>query len=267
MDENPFLSELSDIHILYGAPDELPLDTNIVQGPTLEESIENAKNFCLKMRDLGFPNEISDKATPSSLFSREYQAISRKRAKKEKEFFKQVTLKDMDDSTRALYTYQPVKDIIKELKSIPFYDQIKRYETVTGFQQRVIQCLNQMKVDKMIDTNTHKSPPIHVIHYYQTELERIRKEIIKKCFDKNLIDKSKCNQDQLKLQQDFPEHFQFQKKITSSPVKSDKKDISESLINVIDSVDVSQDLPPSYRPDPHALTEEEKNQFIDDCMK
>ena len=255
-----FSSRSKDMRILYGAPPELPLDPNIVEGPTLEEAIENAGRNCIKYKDKGFISNIPDGATPASIYAREYRAITAKRHKKEEQTFKEVTLKDMDDCIRPLFTYKPVKDITREINRFPFYDQMKKDEAVRKFQNSVIKLLNQMKNKKMINNDIRHSPPLKVIQYYQDELAKIRKELIKSCLDNNLIDKSKCKATE-KLAAAYPEHFITKKNLLKKQKmeKSLDAEINRSL--AIDLSNITQDLPPSYQFDTHMISEEEKTEF------
>ena len=267
MDEYFLITARSkDIKMLYGAPPELPIDPNIVEGPTLEESIEIAGKNCIKNRDKGFPSSIPSGATPASIYAKEYRAITAKRYKKEEKTFQQVTLKDMDDSIRPLFTYKPVKDIVNEINRFPFYDQMKKDEAVRKFQNDVIKLLHQMKNKKMINDDLKHSPPLKVIQYYQEELAKMRIATIKSCLDSNLIDKSKCKATE-KLAADFPDHFVTKKHLLMQQ-KLEKSLDAEVNKNLVDDLSyIAKDLPPSYQFDAHMISEEEKNQFSHDAME
>ncbi|EAY01828.1 hypothetical protein TVAG_273390 [Trichomonas vaginalis G3] len=243
----------------YGCSNNLPVVPDIQKPSSLEESIEKAGKYVLKLRDKRFPADIPVGSTPGSVYKQAYIEVQKKNQSQANDIFKFPSHLVDDPTVEGWYHMTHVTQILKEINSLPYKDIVKKSEMIKLFQEKVINLVKIMKKDGLIVANTRKKPSTVAIDYFVKELNKCRKELIDKSIKENQIDNDL-------LTGDVVNEFISPQKSTLRPGRlkvptfpEEDGAIEEKITRSIAFAESA--LPPSYRYTDLCLNDESRKDF------
>lgn len=243
----------------YGCSKNLPVLPDIQKPPSLEESIEKAGTYILKLRNKGFPGEIPLDSTPGAVYKQAYIEVQKKNQSQASDIYKFPAHFADDPTVEGWYHMSHVMTILKEINSLPYKDIVKKSEMVKVFQEKVINLVKVMKKDGLIVSNSRKKPSSVAIDYFVKELNKYRKEMIETSIKNEQIDTNLLSADLVAEFISPPKPSNIRASRFKIPTFAEDDDIEERIVRSIAFAESA--LPPSYRYTDLCLNDESKRDF------
>lgn len=250
--------------IVYGAPNDIEIESEPVQPPSPNTSIQRAARYVLHEKDRKFVPHMESAKTPDQVYASIVTPMMQERNERA---FQQTKEKSepltIEPYQKYWFTSESVQDVRKEIRNIRIDDKSHLVHMEEKFNDLVMNVIRVMKHEKMIDCQKTRKKLKETMTFFVNEVRKCRSEVFRRMLREEIIPYQNLNAAQKAEFIEFKPQDKNDTALTSMLTKAESirsVEVDAKLIQQMNAA--SEQFPRSYQ-----FTFERNNRMTKDLIE